>query len=781
MPVLDTIVVEVIERGPQGPQVSDGDKGDITVSSNGTNWQINAGAVGTTELAAEAVETAKIADKAITNAKLADMDANTFKTGPASGSGAPVDTPAEDAGLILQITRSFETRAAAIAAIAGGWALEDGQVFAAAGLFYVWQAGATAIPDMPDILPAGDAWVEHFGAAGDGATDDTAALQAALDYGKTKLRARRYRTTADLVFSKGSGFTGQSFYFTQFLVNWPTSGVSEIFYDGPADAMAAIVRVSAAAVGTLPTFSPTETTNLTDCYIDCVVLNGNDKAGYGLYSARAGFSIYQNIVVGRTTVRGFFFAEFWSSRVRNLLACHNRGTGFSIGEVRFGWSDNVINAVSFDTLVAFKNGRAEEYNQTTAPREGVGFVIRLNRTCNIRNIIAELNYGAGIYLTSRTGPSEIEGLYLEDNCHYDPVADLVSNTRSAFVDGRCTKPWGLVAHTVANTLIQKITNVICAAPTAIFTRYQFIRLTADISGGLAVEPLEPWVFDGIWGARGIESQVYGYKIENTQTGLIQYSPGEPDITGCMPKFGRTESVGGSLATLHVGMTATGDKSGVDASNLIAWVDAVEVARVCRGVTTLNISAMTATSPAPSATRTLDMTGWTRSITIEGGTTGRFLADSANFIGLLVKSAVAGLLLKDLLAIDRVVIEGGFVNLQNCPLIRCGANAKEDAAVVADKGASVCLTGTSVINASNSTASTRRGLRVSGQSSVSFPDAAAGTITSATSGYHIVFTAGGGSVFVSVPAATATWAGSAQVNRGTGGGAGVIIAAGVVNP
>lgn len=52
--------------------VADGDKGDITVSSSGTVYSINAGVVDTAELVDAAVETVKIADNNVTTGKIAD-------------------------------------------------------------------------------------------------------------------------------------------------------------------------------------------------------------------------------------------------------------------------------------------------------------------------------------------------------------------------------------------------------------------------------------------------------------------------------------------------------------------------------------------------------------------------------------------------------------------------------------------------------------------------------------------------------------------------------------
>lgn len=106
-----------------GGGVSDGNKGDITVSGGGSNWQINAAAVGTNELGIGVVTQVELASNAVSTAKILDGALSADATGRAKvADGFVVDAKVSASAAI------------ALSKLASMPALASRQVIAGAGL-----------------------------------------------------------------------------------------------------------------------------------------------------------------------------------------------------------------------------------------------------------------------------------------------------------------------------------------------------------------------------------------------------------------------------------------------------------------------------------------------------------------------------------------------------------------------------------------------------------------------------------------------------------------------
>ncbi len=626
--------------------------------------------------------------------------------------------------------------------------------------------------------------VKDFGAVGDGVADDTAAIQNFLTVGGGFIPPGTYRITSTIQIPSNSRMVGVGFSFQQYSTNpIAVNAASRILYDGPAGLHTCVINASRADVGVRPGNVVGELQTLKNVEISGMVIDGNGKADIGFYTARSGLgNKFNAIYVTGTLKRGFFFGQFWTARAENLFAVFNFGTGFSIGENYFGWSDNIVNACLFENLLAFKNGRDQTYDYETNGFSGVGYVINTNKSCTFNNVVAEMNWGAGIVVGGvdgqRGGPLLMSGLYLEDNCHYNVSTDGASLVDTALALGRCSYAWGLVYRNRSGgtfsgpTFIHNVfgANIDGTRPTG-------IKLTGNTSGGFVFEPLKPVVFDGVIVIDNIDSDFHNFEVYNSNlTGEVTT---EPDYSKLLPYSGKSESINCGVTTLWVSNTKSGNASGRNSSNYMLLEDAVKVARVCKDVSIINVSGYTGTS-SPSIALQLDGDGITRGITISGDTTGRFNYSSATSNIAAYLKNWKNLSVTGMSVLDRLVIQNSSVVFDNCPIIRTGSNNTPLPAVITEDSF-VSFIGTSRIDVANSTAATKICLSVSNGSEISFDNPDGLTLRNFTPGNSIHFNIGSGLIRVGTTSVIATWAASGNITRNTGGNAGFVFCTNGINP
>jgi hypothetical protein len=288
--------------------------------------------------------------------------------------------------------------------------------------------------------------VLDFGAYNDGtnAPATRLAIQSALDLGKpVYFPVGTYLIDQELVLKPGSKIIGAGTYsaFANSLGGQPAPlkdisvGTTYIKYDGILSTTACIIRASVEAVGIEPT--DTNTRNLLNIGVTDVVLDGNGKAGIGLYVVRGlTNNQFDRITVTQTTAHAFLVMISFIGQVNNWVAYFNKGCGITIGKNVYSWvSANVtVDEVQFNSCFGYYNGwettganriSLNAFNETTGADKEYGIGFYTGRACIFINAQSAYNGGAGIYCETDRWPLKFSSCYIENNCK-STAADPVS-------------------------------------------------------------------------------------------------------------------------------------------------------------------------------------------------------------------------------------------------------------------------------------------------------------------------------------------------------------------
>ncbi len=281
--------------------------------------------------------------------------------------------------------------------------------------------------------------VKDFGAVGDGVTDDTAAIQAAIDVqkGPVFLPNGIYLVSSEIVIKDGTGIIGENPFWkrrTGYVYSVDKNTV--IKYVGAGGANSCVIRASKKPVGVPGSdFSPPNTDDIVDIQLKNFHVDANGLAEYAFYFYRAGNcgNVVDCITSEKSAKDNVVFLGMFAGYYGTIAAYEAAGRGIVVADDIWDWvgvySSSEFNCYNFNaTFISANNGTSNTfveytgfvYPPTSAPttdNNNCGIYIRAGRGSKFK-VSSEGNKGRSLIVSansSGSGPLYCSCDYFEGN------------------------------------------------------------------------------------------------------------------------------------------------------------------------------------------------------------------------------------------------------------------------------------------------------------------------------------------------------------------------------
>lgn len=272
--------------------------------------------------------------------------------------------------------------------------------------------------------------VKDYGAKGDGVTDDTQAIQAAIDNSENApayIPPGAYVISDTLVIGRGKALIGKVPVLRTDL--WSTGAI--LSWGGAVSPRKTMVLLGQNDVGEEPI------KDATAVVLENVYLNGNSRIGFLVYGTYLTNDSWVRGVGGNgSTEYNFYFAKAWYASFCNIVSRHCKNNGIALGMPLYYSDGELVKWTSYAPLEMNQcltdNIRSHAAGQrysvdapnTYDPRKsdamrfsGYGIGAGVGNAFRLNNFLSEQSGGVNLYYYSEWQPSKhVSNGYLEASC-----------------------------------------------------------------------------------------------------------------------------------------------------------------------------------------------------------------------------------------------------------------------------------------------------------------------------------------------------------------------------